>query len=220
MMHLSTALALASSAGLAASHPLSSLFSRAVTAFPAGSAWEIVLNNKDNIIGNINSIASESLSAIDIDLFDTPAATVSDLKATMTVICYFSAGSKEDWRPDAGDFKEGDFGQGLEGWEGEYWVNVKSENVRAIMKKRIELAAKNGCSAVDPDNVDGFVRISRSSFNLIKTLLTIYTGQQPRRLRLRQIGLRRLRQIPRLHRLRQQPRYRPQERCRSHPGRC
>jgi hypothetical protein len=165
-MHLSTALALASSAGLAASHPLSSLFSRAVAAFPAGSAWEIVLNNKDNVIGDINSVASESMSVIDIDLFDTPASTVSDLKATMTVICYFSAGSKEDWRPDAGDFKEGDFGQGLEGWDGEYWVNVKSENVRAIMKKRIELAAKNGCSAVDPDNVDGFVRISRSSFSI------------------------------------------------------
>jgi hypothetical protein len=161
-MHLPTALAVASSAGLVASQPLS-LTSRAVAAFPAGSAWDIVLNNKDSALSSVNSA---STGAIDLDLFDTPAATISELKASRAVICYFSAGSKEDWRPDAGDFKEGDFGQGLDGWEGEYWVNVKSENVKAIMKKRIELAAKNGCSAVDPDNVDGFVRITRWSFDI------------------------------------------------------
>jgi len=39
---------------------------------------------------------------------------------------------------------------------------VKSANVRKIMKERIELAAKAGCHAVDPDNTDGFVGPSLS----------------------------------------------------------
>ncbi|PSN63249.1 hypothetical protein BS50DRAFT_477471, partial [Corynespora cassiicola Philippines] len=92
---------------------------------------------------------------IDIDLFDTDEATIADFKSSKQVICYFSAGSREDWRPDAADFK--DVGKGLEGWEGENWVDIKSENVRNVMRKRIKMAADKGCTAVDPDNVDGFV---------------------------------------------------------------
>jgi len=157
-MYLSTALAVASTAGLAAAHPFSRLLSRAVPSFPAGSSWDILLN-KGDFKGDIDTISGDTLGAIDIDLFDTSKETIAKLKTSMNVICYFSAGSKEDWRPDAKDFKDGDFGQGLEGWAGEFWVNVKSDNVRAIMKKRIELAAANGCSAVDPDNTDGLVRI-------------------------------------------------------------
>jgi hypothetical protein len=38
----------------------------------------------------------------DIDLYDTPAKTIGDLKAVgRIVICYFSAGTWEDWRPNA-----------------------------------------------------------------------------------------------------------------------
>jgi len=153
-MYLSTVVAVAATAGVATAHPFSRLFSRAVPSFPAGSTWDILLN-KGDFKGDIDTISGDTIGAIDIDLFDTPKETIAKLKATMNVICYFSAGSKEDWRPDVGDFKDGDFGQGLDGWPGEFWVNVKSDNVRAIMKKRIELAAANGCSAIDPDNTDG-----------------------------------------------------------------
>ena len=156
-MYLSTALALASSAGLAAAHPLS-LSSRDVAAFPAGSSWDILLNNADPV-GNVKKIVSAKFQAIDIDLFDTDQATIEELKANKQVICYFSAGSREDWRPDASDFKDGDTGQELDGWPGENWVNVKSENVRNIMKNRIQMAADKGCTAIDPDNVDGFVGV-------------------------------------------------------------
>ncbi|KAF2709674.1 glycoside hydrolase family 114 protein [Pleomassaria siparia CBS 279.74] len=154
-MHLPTAIAVAGSAGLAAAHPLNNLLSRAVAAFPAGSSWDILLNKGDSV-SSVESVASQKVGAIDIDLFDTTKETMAELKSTMQVICYFSAGSKEGWRSDAGDFKAEDVGQGLDGWPDENWVNVKSDNVRAIMKKRIELAAVNGCTAIDPDNVDGF----------------------------------------------------------------
>lgn len=151
------ALALASSAGVTLAHPYP-LSSRDVAAFPAGSSWDILLS-KGEAIGNIKQVAEENFQVIDIDLFDTDKQTIADLKKNKQVICYFSAGSKEGWRPDAGDFKEGDTGKGLDGWPDEVWVNVKSENVRNIMKKRIQKAADNGCTAIDPDNVDGFVRV-------------------------------------------------------------
>jgi hypothetical protein len=82
------------------------------------------------------------------------------------VICYFSAGSYEPGRPDSGDFKKEDMGAGLDGWPGEKWLKLSSENVRNIMKKRIDLAWKKGCDGVDPDNVDGYVSRTYISTNI------------------------------------------------------
>jgi hypothetical protein len=100
----------------------------------------------------------------DIDLFDTSAESIKKLKTNKKVICYFSAGSREDWRPDASDFDAADYRNPVEGgpqgdWPGEHWLDVKSDNVKKIMKSRIELAKTKGCHAVDPDNVDGFVSL-------------------------------------------------------------
>jgi len=44
----------------------------------------------------------------------------------------------------------------MEDWEGEWWLNTNSANVRAIMKTRIALAKSKGCDAIDPDNVDAY----------------------------------------------------------------
>jgi hypothetical protein len=71
-----------------------------------------------------------------VDGFDTPAATVSLLKGQgRHPVCYFSAGSFEEWRPDAGDFVAADLGKPLSGWPGERWLDVRSPAVRAIMAK-------------------------------------------------------------------------------------
>ena len=53
----------------------------------------------------------------DIDLFDVPVDTIKALKqAGKTVICYFSAGSFEDWRPDKDRFPDSVKGKPLDGW--------------------------------------------------------------------------------------------------------
>lgn len=92
-----------------------------------------------------------------IDLFDTSAATIAQLKSMgKKVICYFSAGSFEDWRPDASKFPVSAIGNDLSGWAGESWLDVRNTTVRAIMKDRILLAKAKGCDGVDPDNVDGY----------------------------------------------------------------
>ena len=57
----------------------------------------------------------------DIDLFDVPRTTIDQLHADgRIVICYFSAGSYEDWRPDADAFGSNLLGQPLGDWDGEW----------------------------------------------------------------------------------------------------
>jgi len=155
-MHYSTILAFAGAAGLATASPLER---RAVAKFPPGTVWDIVLNSEDT---NLATLKSAPGTVIDIDLLDRVEAgdttEIKELAKTKQVICYFSAGSRENWRQDAGDWGSSDYGKALgKEWPGENWVNVKSDKVKAIMKKRIEAAAKAGCTAIDPDNVDGYV---------------------------------------------------------------
>lgn len=99
-----------------------------------------------------------ALSIYDIDMHGNNALTIQQMHLQgIKVICYFSAGSWEVFRPDAGLFAPQDLGNDLSGWPGERWLNTDSQSVRDIMTNRIRLAAERGCDAVDPDNMDGFV---------------------------------------------------------------
>jgi hypothetical protein len=97
----------------------------------------------------------------DIDLFDTPTSTIAGLKAMgKKVVCYFSAGSADTWRPDYWEFTQADQSSQIPGWVDQYYVNIKTTdptgtnltNVWTIMLARIQLAADKGCDAIDPDN--------------------------------------------------------------------
>ncbi len=108
------------------------------------------------LTGTLNT--SYDVDIYDVDLVDTSEAAIEALQtAGRHVICYFSAGSSEDWRPDFGDFLPADMGDNLDGWAGERWLDVRSANVQAIMLTRLDLAAQKGCDGVEPDNVDGYV---------------------------------------------------------------
>ncbi len=114
-----------------------------------GDTWQWQLQ------GTLNT--SYDVNAYDIDLFDSSAATIQELHdAGRHVVCYFSAGSYEDWRPDAGDFNSADLGNTLDGWPDERWLDIRSTNVRNIMEARLDLAEQKSCDAVEPDNVDGY----------------------------------------------------------------
>ena len=93
----------------------------------------------------------------DIDLFDTPQQVIDDLHGDgRVVICYFSAGSWELWRDDADEFPEAVLGNILVDWENERWLDVRSDAIRPIMERRLDLAVEKGCDGVEPDNVDGY----------------------------------------------------------------
>jgi hypothetical protein len=93
----------------------------------------------------------------DIDLFDTSQSQIDQLHAMgRKVVCYFSAGSWEDWRSDAGNFMEAVKGEDLDGWAGEKWLDIRATSVRSIMQTRLDMAVTKRCDGVEPDNVDGY----------------------------------------------------------------
>ncbi len=93
----------------------------------------------------------------DVDLFETPDDVIAALHAAdRRVVCYFSAGSGEDYRDDYDRFLDSDLAKPLDGWPGERWLDVRSANVVQIMADRIAYAAERGCDGVEPDNVAAF----------------------------------------------------------------
>jgi hypothetical protein len=117
-----------------------------------GTTWQWQLS------GTLNT--SYDVEMYDIDLIDNTAATVAQLQNDgRIVVCYFSAGSYEDWRDDMSDWDTGSdpwIGDPLDEWPGERWLDVTSPEVRALMKARLDLARTKGCDGVEPDNVDGY----------------------------------------------------------------
>jgi hypothetical protein len=107
------------------------------------------------LTGVINS--SYDVEIYDIDLFETEKGLISALQTSgHKVICYFSAGSYEEWRSDAEQFNENDLGNALDGWPGERWLDIRSSHVHELMKSRLDLAKEKGCDGVEPDNMDGY----------------------------------------------------------------
>jgi hypothetical protein len=93
----------------------------------------------------------------DIDGFDSTRALVTQLHADgRKVVCYFSAGSWENWRPDRRRFPAAVLGRS-NGWPGERWLDVRLLGLLApIMKKRLDMCERKGFDAVEFDNVDGY----------------------------------------------------------------
>ncbi len=113
------------------------------------TTWQVQLT------GTLNT--SYQADAYVIDLVDTSAASIAQLKAAgRKVVCYFSAGSAENWRPAHARLTAADKGKAMRGWPGEKWLDIRSANVRATMASRLDSAKYKGCDGVDADNVDGY----------------------------------------------------------------
>ena len=93
----------------------------------------------------------------DVDGFDTKASLVDAMHAKgIKAVCYLSAGSWENWRPDADAFPASVLGAS-NGWPGEKWLDVRKIKVlRPIMNARLDRCRKKGFDAVEFDNVDGY----------------------------------------------------------------
>ena len=109
--------------------------------------------------GTVNTTYNVDL--YDIDLFDSSKTLINDLKNSgKKVICYFSAGTYEEWRPDHSKFPQNLLGNPLDEWEGERWLDIRNEALAPIMQARLDLAVQKGCDGVEPDNVDGYTNNS------------------------------------------------------------
>jgi hypothetical protein len=114
-----------------------------------GTSWQI------QIMEAIDT--SYNVDVYDIDLFDASTATIDELHAQgKKVICYFSAGSYESWRPDAGQYPESVKGKS-NGWAGEKWLDIRQIDILSkVIEPRLDDARAKGCDGVDPDNMDGY----------------------------------------------------------------
>ena len=113
--------------------------------------------------GDINT--SYNVEIYDIDLFDTDKSLIEKLKKDgKRVICYFSAGSYENWRSDKDDFPMNVLGKSMDGWDGEKWLDISNESLAPIIRARLDLAVEKGCDGVEPDNMDGYT--NSTGFNL------------------------------------------------------
>ncbi|MBU0894108.1 MAG: endo alpha-1,4 polygalactosaminidase [Nanoarchaeota archaeon] len=115
---------------------------------PIQPSWHIQYNPLPDPIADV--------AYWNFDLFDVPSETIQNLKDQgVKVMCYFSAGSYEDWRTDALEFPNECIGAS-NGWPGENWINTRCSEVREIMANRIDLGITKGCDGFDPDNMDAY----------------------------------------------------------------
>lgn len=115
----------------------------------AATTWQWQLT------GTVNT--SYDVEVYDVDLFDSPQSLIDGLHTDgRKVVCYFSAGSSEDWRADFEQFDRAHLGKNLDGWPGEKWLDIRQPAVLTLMEARLDLAASKGCDGVEPDNVDGY----------------------------------------------------------------
>ena len=104
---------------------------------------------------SVNS--SYDVDIYDIDLFDADKSLIQSLHDEgKKVICYFSAGSYENWRDDKDDFPLNAIGKTMDGWSNEKWLDISNKKLAPVMSARLDLAVEKGCDGVEPDNVDGY----------------------------------------------------------------
>jgi hypothetical protein len=102
---------------------------------------------------------SYDVDMYDIDMFDNDASVVASLhEQNRKVVCYMSAGSWEEWRPDAAEFPESVLGKPLEDWPGERWLDIRRLDILGpIITARMDLCQEKGFDGLEPDNIDGYV---------------------------------------------------------------
>lgn len=130
----------------------------------SGAVWQPAVGEKFNYqLGKAFKPPRDFVPGVTIyfvDGADTPADVVSAIAARGTAVCYFSAGSWEQWREDAGAFPEAVKGKVMGGWPDENWLDIRSPALKPIMAARMQACKDKGFLAVDPDNVDGYTNDS------------------------------------------------------------
>jgi len=103
--------------------------------------------------------STSGVQLVDLDI-DEQKDQISGFKsAGQIVMCYFSAGTLEPFRPDCQANKNlwlsAAVGE-MAGW-GEYWLNITNlPLLQELMTPRFTKAVSYGCDVIEPDNTDCF----------------------------------------------------------------
>jgi hypothetical protein len=110
-----------------------------------GTSWQWQLS------GSLDT--SFDVEVYDIDLYETSADEIAKLHGQgRKVICYFDT-AYEPGRPDTSKL-EPYKGNPIDGWPGQYWVDIREAAVVDVMKARIQIAAGQKCDGIEADDVD------------------------------------------------------------------
>ncbi len=121
---------------------------------PLRTSWNWVLST-------VPAAPYRSVAMYDVDGFNNTAADVAALHAAgIKAVCYLSAGTYENWRPDAASFPKSILGKG-NGWPGEKWLDVRDVQksgspLLSIMDSRLDMCRQKHFDMVELDNVDGY----------------------------------------------------------------
>lgn len=105
---------------------------------------------------------TKNVGAYDIDGWNNTAQEVGALHARgIKVVCYMDAGSYEPGRLDSASFPAALKGAAVQGWPGEFWLDVRPAGpnyaaLQAIMLARFKACQQKGFDAVEPDNLDSY----------------------------------------------------------------
>lgn len=134
----------------------------------------------DWILGGKLPTTPPVVDYLDLDAFDAPKRYVKKAKANgTTTICYISAGTLENWRPDKDAFwkkhrkqlkkgKPGIIGKSYPDWPGERWLNFTRYKVfLPLMVKRMKTCQRKGFEMIEFDNLDAYD--NRTSFKIRKS---------------------------------------------------
>lgn len=125
-------------------------------AMPTGKIlwdWQIGASDESKIV------AAPGLQLLDVDVFNTSAAKVAELKAKgIYMVCYINAGSWQPGYPDSGDYPAYLKIKQDPDWPEEYFLDVtdvfKPDSALAkILKNRLAICKQKGFDAVEPDNL-------------------------------------------------------------------
>jgi hypothetical protein len=126
-----------------------------VATAPPESPWTTGITWAWHLAGG--AVPDVDVDVVDVDLFETPASEVARLeKAGIHTVCYLSAGTFEDGRPDAGDYPEEILGNTWDEWDERYVDITRLDLLGPILEARLDLCAAKGFSAVEPDNIDTY----------------------------------------------------------------
>jgi hypothetical protein len=144
---------------------VSTSLARTSTSGPTGEIWRPAPGTtwQWQLTGPIDT--SYDVDMYDIDLFEAPQSVIDRLHEDgRIVICYFSAGSLEEGRPDSGRFADEVIGNTVEDWPDERWLDISRIDLLApIMEARLDLAVDKRCDGVEPDLVEAHDASTRFS---------------------------------------------------------
>ena len=136
------------------------------TKFSVDSTWNWQLKGAPDAV---NSSAVNLEYDADVYVVDMFAQLVSDSITPLKdigrkVVCYFSAGTYEPWRPDKELFNELTLGNPHNAFPNEQWLDINDPFVAKLMANRMDMAVALGCDGVELDNVDGWIPSANSGF--------------------------------------------------------